>query len=82
METEILEKTLYEQSHIARTSTSPNQLAILADSSHDSVRIIAIYNPAIGTETLKRKLHDNNMSVRIIASNILAKRSIEKMLMN
>lgn len=73
----VLQESENMQFTIAQSSTFPDVLDSLADSPSDLVRMTAVSNPSIRTETLKRKLDDEDVVVRFKASEALEKRGIK-----
>lgn len=71
---DVLQKPKDVQFSIALTSTSPDVLDSLADSPNDLVRMTAVSNSAVSTETLERKLNDEDVGVRWKAYESLQKR--------
>lgn len=72
----ILEKSEEFQRTIAESVKDPVMLAVLAQSPSNSVRITAVTNPCIKTETLKEKLNDEDEMVRWNVKRTLERRGI------
>ena len=72
----ILQEDQKIQWEVARTTKIPNLLDILANSSSEIVRMTAVMNPNVSTETLRRIAKDENKGVRLSAKRVLESRGI------
>ena len=71
---DILKQPIEIQSSIAKLTKNPRVLDKLAYSSSEDVRLNAVSNCAIKTETLERLLEDENEDVRFKAKKELQNR--------
>lgn len=73
----ILQEPENMQFSVAKSTTNSDILDILVNSPNDLVRMTAVENPAIKTETLKKKVDDEDVGVRWKAREALEKRGVQ-----
>ena len=67
----IILKPEEEQIYIAKTTTSPDLLDILANSDSVTVRMTVLSNPAVSSNTINRKIGDEEREVWQKAQELL-----------